>query len=374
MLTASEQEQFRRLCTILGSFFHHEYRERLEALKDAYAPFDPDRDTLDVQPVSESQRQQRLESLFQEFDGLLQRANFIRLDHDRIVQATQSVSAWGINLDVDFNCFDRMEIYVRGERNGIRPLRIWYKPWAIREERVRQYQRLVLILKQRPHRRLGRNADTKSVLLKLFKDIPTDDLEMLLPGGRVKMPKFERGKLGASLLSAVGFAGFKIYNDVLQVSATFFQQNPLSLYGPLSIVLGYGYKQYYAFQTSRQHYSHRLTESLYYQNLDSNGGVLYRLLDEGEEQDCREAYLAYYHLWRNAPADGWTTAQLDDYIEIELERTLNLKFDFEVDDAIAKLERLNLVVKSGDRYRSVPIDEALRRIDEIWDNIFPYNQ
>ena len=38
-------------------------------------------------------------------------------------------------------------------------------------------------------------------MLKIFKDIPKVDLEMLIPGGRPKM-RFDRGKLGASFANA----------------------------------------------------------------------------------------------------------------------------------------------------------------------------
>src|SRR5437868_3174186 len=54
------------------------------------------------------------------------------------------------------------------------------------------------------------------------------------------------------------------------------------------------------------------TRSLYFQTLDSNAGVLMRLLDEAEEQECRETLLAYFCLWKYAPAQGWTAAHLDD--------------------------------------------------------------
>jgi len=42
---------------------------------------------------------------------------------------------------------------------------------------------------------------------------------------------------------------------------------------------------------------------------------------------------AYYYLWKYAPPQGWNSGQLDDFIEMELEGKLNLKIDFEVDDA-----------------------------------------
>src|SRR5205823_1453688 len=117
----------------------------------------------------------------------------------------------------------------------------------------------------------------------------------------------------------------------------------------------------------------QLTQSLYYLNLDNNAGVLTQLLDEAEEQECREAFLAYYCLWRFASGPGWTAPALDDYVEMDLERLAEIKVDFEIEDALAKLERLQLVVKTGDRYAAVPIEQALERLDYTWDNYFPYN-
>jgi hypothetical protein len=42
-----ERESFQAFAELLASLLHHEFRSRLEALKDAYAPFDPDTDTHD---------------------------------------------------------------------------------------------------------------------------------------------------------------------------------------------------------------------------------------------------------------------------------------------------------------------------------------
>jgi hypothetical protein len=139
-------------------------------------------------------------------------------------------------------------------------------------------------------------------------------------------------------------------------------------------VAGYGYKQWYGFQATRQTYSLQLTQSLYYQNLDNNAGVLYHLLDEAEEQECREAILAYYYLWRFAGTEGWTAASLDDYVELDLERLAQLKVDFEIGDALDKLETLGLTEKIGDRYRAVALDRALEILDFKWDNYFQYNK
>ena len=83
--------------------------------------------------------------------------------------------------------------------------------------------------------------------------------------------------------------------------------------------------------------------------------------------------LAYYFLWRYAGEQGWLPAALDDYIELELERVAKLKVDFEIGDALDKLEKLRIVEKVGDRYRAQPLGKALEMLDYLWDNYFQYN-
>src|SRR5262249_11905114 len=132
-------------------------------------------------------------------------------------------------------------------------------------------------------------------------------------------------------------------------------------------------RQYAGYQTTRAALSLRLTENLYYQNLANNAGVLFTLLDEAEEQDTREVILAYFHLWRLAGASGWTMQELDESVERQLHEWIGTPVDFEVDDALAKLVRLGLAVRRGERYVAVPIEKALIHLDRMWDHAFPYN-
>ena len=50
-----------------------------------------------------------------------------------------------------------------------------------------------------------------------------------------------------------------------------------------------------------------------------------------------------------------------------------MKVDFEIGDALRKLEELRLVEKAGDRYRAPPLGQALQLLDRVWDNYFKYN-
>jgi hypothetical protein len=359
-LTPGERHDFRRLCRHLAAHYHLEYFPHLKRLKDAYAPFDPDADERSLATVSDDERQARLVRLFAEFDWLMERANYQKLSREAIRAATDEVSHWGLNMDIDFAVFDRLEVYYRGDALGRRTRRRVRNLFRREDVTVPIYQRLAIILKQRPHARLGPAADTRSVYLKLFKEVPKIDVEMLLPGTELRMPKLQRGKLGASMAGTVGFIGWKVFREFHQLTLS----NPFSFYGPLSLVLGYGYRQWAGFQSVRKSYSLQLTQSLYYQNLDNNAGVFFRLLDAAEEQECREAILGYYCLWRYAGPDGWAAATLDDFVEQELERRADVTVDFEIGDALGKLERLGFVERVEDRYRAIPVEDAVRRLGE----------
>lgn len=369
-LTPDEQARFRRFARSVTLHVHAIYYGELRQLEDNYASFDPDADPKPLKLLDDAQKAAAQKQLFATFTHLMGRANYTHLSRPELEQVMAGASDWGIDMDIPWDAFDQVEVFVRGKGMSKRFKRNWRNRFRVEEVRVPTFRRVAVIFKQRPHKRLGKEADTDSIFLKLFKDIPQMDIEMLLPGGRVKMPWLERLKLGGSLSSTVGYVGWKLSSYSLSGFATllsgFTMGALLTLYTPIALILGYGYKTWYSFQVSKQTYSLQLTQSLYYQNLDNNGGVMYKLLDEAEEQEARETLLSYFYLWRYAGDRGWTAQELDDYVELDLERRLNLEVDFEIADALAKLERAGIVTKAGDRYRAVPLEAAQDTLDQLW--------
>jgi hypothetical protein len=366
-LTVDEQVAFRRFARSVGNHIHAVYQRQIRELKEAYAPFDPDADPKPLKPFTPSQRVTEQGRLFERFILLMERANYTRLSRREVEEVMKGASDWGVDLDIAWDAFDQVEIFYRGKGFGKRTRRCWWKLWRKEQVTVPTFARVAVIFKQRPHKRLGPDADTDDVFLKLFKDIPQVDIEMLLPGGRIKMPKLDRLKLGGSITSSIGYVIWKLSTmPLLSLVGGIAAGAFWLLVTPVALVLGYGYKTWYSFQVSRQTYTLQLTQSLYYQNLDSNGGVLFRLLDEAEDQEIREVLLAYFYLWRYAGDSGWTIDQLDAYIELDLQKRLELKVDFEIADAVGKLEFGGIVERIGDRYRAVPIEVGQSRLDELW--------
>ena len=354
-LTASEKANFCSFAQQIREYFHKEYYQRLLELKHAYSAFDPDSDTVTIHNLTAEQRQSEQDRLFHDFTSLLERANYTRMTREQIEKEMEGSSYWGIDMSVEWRVFDRIEIFYRGSKIGHRVKRHWLKIWQKLDISLPIWQRLTIIIRLKPHRRLGKHADTDHIFLKLFKDIPRMDLEMLLPGTRIKMKLLERGKLGASLLSSIGYVAWKLSDYSLKI----LEQGLFALYAPVALVLGYAYKTWSGFTTTRQTYMLQLTQSLYYQNLDNNAGVIYRLLDEAEDQETREVLLAYFYLWRYAKERAWTLAELDDYIELDLEKRLSLNIDFEIKDAVEKLKRLHLLLPDDQGMHVIPIEEAI---------------
>ncbi len=371
-LTAEDRRLLRKFCVLVSAVFHFEYLKQLEELKDAYAPFDPDADTKSLRPIGEDAKLKDEGELLARFASLMERANFKRLSQEEIRGALQEVATVsGIRTHVELNMFEHLQVYVRGDVMGRMQRRSWRKLGRKEEYYVPQYQRLALLVKLRPHKRLDREIDTARVYLKVFKDIPKVDRDMLLPGARVRFTRLDRAIIIYPLAAGIGLTLYNIGASILQSSVAVL--GSLVTWGLAGAIGGYGYKSYYSYQVKKQDYNLKLTRSLYYKSLDNNSGVLMRLLDEAEEQECRETFLAYFCLWKFAPAEGWKSEQLDDYVELYLEGNANLKVDFEIGDALDKLERLQIVRKVNGCFVAEPIDKALERLDWTWDHYFQYS-
>ncbi len=369
-LSPVDQDGFRRLCQLLDSTLHFEYHAHLEDLKTAYASFDPDSETTSVSKPDALQQMTQMELLFDRFSWLLERANFRKLSKADVDKALDAASHHGLSLTVDFDFFDRLEIYSRGDSTGVQQRRHWRKLWRLEKVDVPVFKRLVVIFKLRSGRRMTRQLDCDDVFIKLFKDIPTMDLEMLLPGTQVKMALLDRIKIALPTVAGIGVSIFKAVKGALLAAAA-------GIYGILAVVgvtAGYGVKSFFGYLRTKQKYQLNLTESLYYQNLDNNAGVLCRLLDEAEEQENREAVLGYFFLWRQGAGQAKSAEELDGQIEHYLNGLLGRPMDFEVSDALAKLLRMGLARQVADgSFVAVPLGEALEALDHAWDNYFSYN-
>jgi hypothetical protein len=131
---------------------------------------------------------------------------------------------------------------------------------------------------------------------------------------------------------------------------------------------GYLWKQFNNFKNRKLRFMQALTQNLYFKNLDNNAGVFHRLANDAEEEESKEAVLAYYFLL--VSTEPLTRSELDREIERWFDSRWSCQLDFEIDDALHKLLSLGLVEKSGDRLNAVSVGEGIRILDQRWDNYF----
>ncbi len=365
---------FLQFCRLLDSTLHYEYHTYLESLKEAYVDFNPDTEDQLGGPSEASSSQDLVrgeleEVLYSELTSLLERANYRRLTIEDIQEIAGEVSPWHINLEVDFDAFERLEVYTRGITEKTLTRRRWHKFFMLEEAKVLVYERLVVIFHLAADSHAARDANSNAVYLKTFKNIPTIDLESLLPGTRVKMTLFDQGKIFVPTAAGIVMTLVKIVTAIMASVVGIF-----TLLAAAAGTIGYGVKSFVGWQRTKEKYQHNLTKSLLYQNLGNNAGVLFRLVNDAEEQEFREGLLAYFLLWSEAPSEGWSLDELDDAAEAYLKDKFQIDADFEVDDAAAKLMRWGLVTMDEQRrFVALPLAEALRKLDETWDNYFQYN-
>lgn len=485
---AEDREKFANFCKILQSLYHFEYHEELEKLKHTYAPFDPDRDTLAQLDHTPEEEKEMLVRLVESFGEACEGANFEKMSDEELNEAFEGWSPFGgINLKLDLNHYVEYALYYRGatmEKREVRLMKDMIKfDFKKKPIEVKIYKRLAILAKVREAGRSTKKFDTKNVYIKLFKNVPALDLEMLFPTTKPALKKLDMFQiylpilLGVIILTAKTLGGFfagvslgergikaelnpndthleeKLRDgrlEVLQVDANEKMQPvnvkggdgkvsdesvaaakaivletiqimdlpasaenaarkkarlsavDIQVKGDFSAAITYGLlaggivalltlfaswtmKSVFKFLQSKQKYTGILAQNLFFLNLDNNAGVFAALIDAAEEEECKEAFFAAFFLnkFKTHPETGqkWTEEALDDYIERWIENNLKdpktgegVRVDFEIDDALGKLERLNLLVKNEDGTLEMKDwDAALEQIDEIWDNFFEYN-
>ena len=220
-----------------------------------------------------------------------------------------------------------------------------------------------------------------AVLLKYFRNIASGDLNALFPDVRVVMglrdqlwigvPALIGGipillKLASTLTVLIVVAGF--YLGLSEAVKDDDITGALAALGGLVALGGFGITQWMKFQRQSLLHQKTLSDNIYYRNVNNNAGIFDYIIGAAEDQECKEAFLAYFFL---AAGDGPTEAELDRRIESWLRQTFKAAIDFECSDAIAKLDRLGLLRRNDDRLYVLPLDEALLRLDRIWDEFFP---
>ena len=399
-LQGSELESFHKLCDRITAVFHVEHQATLLRLEEIYELLDPDSQLVALESLGQNERGDVGDHLIDQVSGLLFSAHYKRLTRKEIERAIDIGWQWGVKLDVDFDMFDRLEIFARGYRKVDVHRRRWQRGYFRETIELPEFSRLIMVfrVKETSDKKAKIKLDSRFVYLKTFKDIPESDVEILLPGSKIRLTKMDRAKILFPTLSGMAITIYKISRSALLLGLAFSWS---AIFGWTVLIggsIGYFVKSVMSYFRTKNDYQSGLTKNLYLKNLDNNLGVLYRILNEAEEQEVSETILAYTVLWKHPSFQdaGARFRQLDEAVEALIKSAIGGApddddaisdgfsqagceqenqaddVDFEVHDALGKLARLGLadVDRSG-YWKAVPMKQAIKTIAQRWESLLP---
>lgn len=387
---------FKTLCHLIISTLHFEYHQILEELKDSYAPFDPNSDTLTVTKITDDMLQAKQATLTSRFTQVLNAANFEKVTDQDLQETLQEESLFKVRLAVEFDDFEDVVFYRRGEYQQTETLS---KFWGLRKQTITftNYDKVAVYIKFKDadyfSQTKGKKVSVKrgtaepgATIIKLFQNVPKADLEMLFPNSQVCMRTIDKAiiggsaivggavvlvtKLGASLIVLGGLLSYWL--GLSSQAVTINTQQLIALGVGAGVLGGFIFKEWSKFKNRKMRFMKALADNLYFKNLDNNSGVFHHLVDSAEEEECKEAILAYYFLV--VQGTPMTSKQLDKKIEQWFEEKFEFQIDFEIADALAKLQRFGIIKFQDNKYIALPINAAQTQLDAQWDGIFNFSK
>jgi hypothetical protein len=387
-LRGGEAEKFRLLGRLLGAIYHYEYFDRLETLRNDYFYFNPDLPhDMAVDPAVLARAHDEMVATLV---GVLQEANFVEVSPDDLARSHRERHALKVEIAIPAEDYREVRFFRRGHHRTKVEITEWF---GLRKRAVEidVYDHLVLIVMVKPEgeitsarlrRHLARSRlRPGTILIKYFRDIARSDLNMLYPNVRVVLSLFDKLFLGLpgiaggiplllKLLPAISVL-FVVIAAYLGVSGTVHEDDTRQALAAVSALValgGYLTRQWLKYQRQSLKYQKEISDNVYFRNTDNNAGALDTIVGSAEEQECKEALLAYYFL-ATAPAP-LSQSTLEGEVESWIKDKFGVEVEFEVTEALGKLERLGLLRQDGAKIDVLSLDEALKVLDRRWSDFF----
>ena len=416
-LNAVEAQKFEDFCKILSSYYHFRFHETLEVIKDNYVSFNPNADVEPLIPPNFTQYDEMEFNVINSFEHILERANYIRLDDKTVKESLDKNSLIDLKTEVNFNDFERVICYYRGSSYktiSVKKLFFWKQ-----EKRIDIFERIVLLIKLK-EAAYFRSKKEKIKELKFipgkmyvyyYKNIPQLDIDLLFPNVTTSMTWKDKLLFGIPAIGAAIPLFLRALPNILLLVAAFLlflNAEPLVeklevnqyqvrdimpvLVATLSLGMtlgGFAFKQYSNYKSKKIKFQKDVTETLFFKNLGNNESVFQKFIDLAEEEESKEIILVYYHLLTSQ--NPLNPRELDSHIETWMEKKLATKINFDIHGPLNNLANIRgkiltnavsdentpeiplLSYDESGFCHVLPLDDAKKVIDYVWDNAFNYN-
>lgn len=389
-LAPAAAAQFPALSRLIAAVMHYEAYDALETLKTTYAPLDPDA------PVAKRETDASAFEAFETaFLDALKNGNFIEIDAESAISAKANRELTGLSIKCSDAGIRRIRFFGRGAREQTIMRKRW---WGLIKEDIKTetYSEVIVLVAfksmgeidradRRAFARARHGIRPAAALIKHFRNVARAELLTLHPGAKPTMRARDQVMLAAPAL----IGGVPIALQIVPAITVLFTvlaiflgargaihnsdlQRALAALSGLIAVGTFVMRQWMKYERQNLKYQKQLADTVYFRNMANNSGVLDALIGAGEDQNVKESILAFWALLRAGKA--MTKPEIDMAVESFLREKLLVTADFEIEDALAKLERLGLVARAEDRFAAVSMDEALARLDAAWDGYFKYGR
>lgn len=378
--------KFRAICRALAAINHCDYLGRLDRLRDDYYHLDPHVDRRLITDPGAGER--AYSDLVQSLDRVLRDANFVALPHRDIADAHRRRSLLRIAVKAPLDDFREIRFYRRGRHTGQFEISEWFG-LRRRKAEAEVYDDVVLLVAMKSRAELEARGDLRalerrkippgSVLLKYFRNIALSEINALFPNVRVVMSRLDKFMLGVPaivggvpiLLNIYATIGvlFLVIGFHLGLKVVVHDKDLRTAFAALSGLAALGafvFRQWVRYQHQSLRYRTELTDTIYYRNINNNGGIFDYLISAAEEQECKEAILGYHFL--EVSPTPLEVSEINDRVEAWLREQFGLNLDFKVTKALAKLEKLGLVRRDGERLFVSSLDGALAQLHAVWNS------
>ncbi|KAG2720783.1 hypothetical protein I3760_02G050800 [Carya illinoinensis] len=211
--------------------------------------------------------------------------------------------------------------------------------------------------------------EVSSLQLKIYERIPIPDLPVVFPHKKLSFRIIDTVRLDAA--TVVGLLAFFInykFEDVLSSpSAILLDAVAISALIIYVTRVALGYKQTW------DRYQLLVNKTLYEKTLASGFGSVHFLLDASEQQQYKEAILAYAILLRAEKGQVPCCRSIGDKCERFMYDAFKVKVEMPIDEAIDTLMRLGLVTETSidgsNRLQAVPCPKAYEGLKERWNGL-----